>query len=267
MFAGSKGAVYVSDSIAKPMPEAARKPTREGEAVTIMVPRPPAEGIITAHYRASGIEAVEGADFEALAGTLEWAADDHTPKSIVLQTLDDHIVERNESLTVDVHIDTDGSNSSAATGTMARTDAPQLILDTSYLIVIQDNESTGWAGIDVLADAPLKTTEAGGTAVFRLVLTKPPTSSVVLDLTVGAPDEISLDKYTLTFTSSNWNQPQSITATGLDDDVYDRNVAVQINVVPTSSDTAYANLKPLSVYVTNLDDDDGLFADGFDGID
>ena len=269
IFSGSRGAVYISDSFVKPMPEATRKTVREGEAVTISVPRPPAAGIVMASYGTTGIEAQKGVNFEALTGTLEWAADDSAPKPIVVQTLEDGIAEGDKSLTVDIHISTDGASSgrsTAGTMAMARAGTSQLILDTSYLIVIHDNESTGKAGIDVLTDGPLETTEAGGTAVFRLVLTKPPTADVVLDLDVLAPEQISLNTHRMTFTSSNWNQPRSITATGLDNDVYDRNVAVQIKVVPTSDDRAYTDLVTVSVYVTNIDDevDEAIFADGFE---
>lgn len=267
LLSGSRGAVYVSDSLIKLAPEAAQKSVWESEAVTILIPRPPADGIVTATFNATGLKAKEGVNFEALAGTVEWAADDSAPKAVVLQTLDDGVRGGDKSLTVDVHFSTDASGDRATDATTPRAGEPQLILDTSYLVVIQDNASSGQAGINLLADDPLRTTEAGGTAVFRLVLTRPPTANVVLDLHVGDPSQISLSAYSLTFTGSNWNQPQSITATGLDNDKYDGDVAVQIKALPISDDAAYHALAPLSVYVTNIDEgDDGLFADGFEAV-
>lgn len=265
ILSGSNGAVYISDAIVEPTPQPAQKPVRESETITISVPRPPMDGFISASYNATGIEAEEGLDFVPLAGTLEWAEDDDEPKSIVVQTLDDSIAEGDESLVVEVHFTADASGSGATTGAAPQADTPQLTLDTSYLIVIHDNASTGQAGIDLLADGPLRTTEAGGTAVFRLVLTRPPTADVVLGLVVGDPSQVSLNVYNLTFNPSNWKKPQSITATGVDNTARDGDVAVQIKVFSSSDDTAYDGLAPLSVYVTNIDDDDPvLFADGFE---
>jgi hypothetical protein len=100
----------------------------------------------------------------------------------------------------------------------------------------------------------LKTTETGKTATFTVVLTARPTADVIipvqsLDLTEGTVSTLSL-----TFTSANWNVPQTVTVMGLADGVFDGNVAYSIGVGPTTSaDANYNGLLEQQVQVTNFD--------------
>ena len=79
----------------------------------------------------------------------------------------------------------------------------------SYL----NNKDDDQAGITVTPLTPLVVTEDGGTAQFTLRLNSQPVSPVKVQLTLDRSFEI-LDKYTLIFTSENWDQPQTVTVTG-----------------------------------------------------
>ena len=62
---------------------------------------------------------------------------------------------------------------------------------------------------------------------------------------------------TLTFTSANWNNPQNVTVTGIDDDLVDgtqtTNVTVSIN--DAASDNDFDAVADQTVSVTTTDDD------------
>ena len=64
----------------------------------------------------------------------------------------------------------------------------------------------------------------------------------------------------MTFTTANWNTPQTVTVTGVDDLFDDGDVAYSIVTAPaTSSDGTYNALKALDVSVSNTDDDTAGF--------
>ena len=60
----------------------------------------------------------------------------------------------------------------------------------------------------------------------------------------------------LTFTAANWNVPQTVTVTGVNDDVDDGDMAYTIvTAAATSTDANYNGLNAADVSVTNTDND------------
>ena len=60
----------------------------------------------------------------------------------------------------------------------------------------------------------------------------------------------------MTFTSANWNTPQTVTVTGVDDAVDDGDVAYTIvTTAATSADVAYNGIDAADVSVSNTDND------------
>ena len=100
------------------------------------------------------------------------------------------------------------------------------------------------------------TSEDGTTATFTAVLDTAPTSNVVLDVSSDYPGEVSFDLSQLTFTDQNWDTPQTITITGLDDSDVDGDIDVTITVAvdDTGSDAAYAGISETTT-VTNEDNE------------
>ncbi|MEG3887172.1 Calx-beta domain-containing protein, partial [Microcoleus sp. herbarium19] len=116
-----------------------------------------------------------------------------------------------------------------------------------------DNETPG---ITVSPTAGLTTTEAGGTATFTVQLNTKPTADVTIPLTSDKTSEGTVDKSSVTFTLANWNTPQTVTVTGVDDLVVDGNVAYNIvTAAATSTDTNYSGVNAADVAVTNTDND------------
>ena len=65
--------------------------------------------------------------------------------------------------------------------------------------------------------------ETGTTDTFTVVLNSKPAGDVQIDLTNPDTGEATLDDLSLTFNTSNWNTPQTVTATGVDDLYVDGN--------------------------------------------
>ena len=111
-------------------------------------------------------------------------------------------------------------------------------------------------GVTVTPTVGLVTTEAGGTDAFTVVLNTPPTADVAIDLSSSEISEGTVSTVSLTFTSANWNVPQTVTVTGENDDLVDGDVAYTIITAPAlSADADYSGLDVADVSVTNLDDD------------
>ncbi|MFN7804404.1 MAG: right-handed parallel beta-helix repeat-containing protein, partial [Planctomycetaceae bacterium] len=111
------------------------------------------------------------------------------------------------------------------------------------------------AGITV-SDASGDTTEAGGTATFSVVLTREPTANVTVALSSSDPTEGTIDKSSLVFTPANWNTPQVVTITGIDDTIDDGDVSYSIvTAAAVSADPLYSGLDAYDPPVTNRDDD------------
>ncbi|QEI43952.1 Bifunctional hemolysin/adenylate cyclase [Dolichospermum sp. UHCC 0315A] len=126
-----------------------------------------------------------------------------------------------------------------------------------YSFINQDNEVNGNL-IIFNPITPLVTTESGGTAKFSVSLGRQPSSNVTIPVIISNIKEGILDKSSLTFTSTNWNVPQVLTVTGVDDLIDDSDVSYNLDVSPAvSNDPSYQGLVPAyyGAKITNNDDD------------
>ncbi len=117
----------------------------------------------------------------------------------------------------------------------------------------QDNEF-GLAVGSVAGQA----TEAGGTATFTVALQTPPTTAVTVAVASQDTSEGTASPPSLIFTggaTGNWGTAQTVTVTGVQDDVDDGTVAWQVRLDPASGDTNYNGLANVDVDVTTTDDD------------
>ena len=127
--------------------------------------------------------------------------------------------------------------------------------DTSYngatASVALTNLNENHAGITVTPVSGLQTTDAGGTAVFSVVLSSKPAGVVTVLLSSDNPAAGNPSQGSLSFNAANWNLPQTVTITGGTPGA--SNVGYQIVTAPaTSADPAYAGLKAADVAVTNI---------------
>ncbi len=111
--------------------------------------------------------------------------------------------------------------------------------------------------ITVTPTSGLVTTEAGGVAKFEVKLESKPAENVVISATSlneseGVTDPNPLE---LTFTPSNWENPQEVTVTGVDDIFQDGSQDYEVELKTDSGDRFYAVLGPKFVSIRNEDDD------------
>ena len=172
----------------------------------------------------------------------------------------------NVAQTVTVTGQDDGSTSSSNVAYTIVT-APATSADANYngidaADVSVTNIANDAAGITVMPITPLTTTEAKGQAQFVVLLDKQPTADVTISLSSSDTTEGIIDKSSLTFTTSNpaaadyWSKPQTVTVTGVPDNIVDGNIAYTIDFsAAASGDSAYNGMRPASLPLTNIDID------------
>lgn len=125
-----------------------------------------------------------------------------------------------------------------------------------------DNDVSPGAGIVVTPISGLTTSEAGATVTFTVRLNSAPTANVSIGLSSSDTTEGSVAPAALTFSNANWNTPQIVTVTGVDDALLDGDIAYSIvTAQAVSADPAYSGRNATDVALSNLDNDSG--APGF----
>ena len=99
-------------------------------------------------------------------------------------------------------------------------------------------------------------TEGGGRATFTVALQTQPSAAVTVSVTSRDPGEGTVSPPSLVFTVQNWETPQTVTVTGVDDDVDDGDVDWKVRLDPSSGDADYDGLAPVDVDVSTEDNDD-----------
>lgn len=129
--------------------------------------------------------------------------------------------------------------------------------DTRYdgksntVTVINDDDDNAGLTLGAISG---HTTEDGDTASFTVCLSSQPTADVTITLTSGDGTEGTVGPTILTFTAENWNTPQTVTVTGVDDSPVDGDITYQIDLSASSDDENFQGLND-SVAVINDDND------------
>lgn len=168
---------------------------------------------------------------------LNWNA----AQTVVVTGVDDAAQDDNQTLTI-------------VLGDAVLTDMRDKALDADDVAITNlDNDTANFL---VTPTTGLETTESQGTATFDVRLLSQPAANVTVHVASNNAGEGVASPAQLTFTPVNWNAPQQVTITGVNDNVADGNQAYQIvldGVV--SADTLYAARDPADVSVVNLDND------------
>ncbi|HRP81617.1 MAG TPA: T9SS type A sorting domain-containing protein [Flavobacteriales bacterium] len=125
-------------------------------------------------------------------------------------------------------------------------------------------DAAGFPGLTTATPLPMVVDETGTTQSLGLRLGIAPTGNVVVDLTVSDPTEASISAAQLTFSSTNWNQTQTVTITGVDNAEDDGDITLHVLATMNTSteDPIYASLPPQQFAVVNRDDDATLTMPG-----
>ncbi|WP_039962012.1 beta strand repeat-containing protein, partial [Kamptonema sp. PCC 6506] len=106
---------------------------------------------------------------------------------------------------------------------------------TTQNIAITDNDT---ASVNITqSSGSTNVSEGGATDSYTVVLNSQPTANVTITIN---PDSQSTSSATsLTFTSANWNTPQTVTVTAVNDNLVEGNHTSTISYTATSTDTNY----------------------------
>ncbi len=106
--------------------------------------------------------------------------------------------------------------------------------------------------------------EGGDTDTYTVVLDTMPSHAVTIVPASTVAGAVTVSPATLTFSTTNWNSPQTVTVTAVDD-TSSGNRRVAIRHTATSSDTDYSGIDIFPVNVRVLDND-GLVLTQSDGV-
>ena len=100
------------------------------------------------------------------------------------------------------------------------------------------------------------TTEAGGTASFQVVLDRAPSAPVSIAVSSSNAADGTVSTASLVFTAANWNTPQTVTVTGVDNILVTPDASYTIVLgAAVSSDSVYNGIDPADVVLTHHNDD------------
>lgn len=175
----------------------------------------------------------------AVTSLIFTAGDWNTPQNVIITGVDDAVQDGNVGYSI-------------VTGAATSTDSDYSNVNADDVSVTNNDNDT--AGVTVNPTA-ITTDEDGGTANFSVVLNTQPTADVTISLNVDDGTEAQLSTDGVIFTGINWNVSQSVTVTGLNDDVVDGNIAYTITTTATSSDANYNGVAVADVSGVNNDND------------
>jgi hypothetical protein len=134
-------------------------------------------------------------------------------------------------------------------------DSPEYLALPSRRVALT-NLDNDIASIQIRAPEQLNTSEAGTTDQFEVLLQSQPKAPVRIQLRPSLPAEVSVSPTELELTPENWNQPQRIVVTGLDDRQLDGPQSFLVQVLPAqSADQLYDGLDAADLVGTNEDND------------
>jgi large repetitive protein len=170
----------------------------------------------------------------------------NVPQTVTITGIDDAVDDGNIASTITVSVDAANSDN-----------AFDLLPNQTVAITTIDNDTAGFT----LSKTTASVNESGSTDTFTVILTTQPASSVVLNITANDSTEATVAPATLTFTTGNWNTPQTITITGIDDALDDGNIVstITISVNDASSDDAFDPLTDQTLAITTIDNDTAGF--------
>jgi len=131
-----------------------------------------------------------------------------------------------------------------------------LVRDTSTGAIIASLdpiESTPATVTLAESDGSTSVTESGATDTYTLALGTQPTADVVVSVT--GTDQLTVSPSTLTFTPENWDTPQTVTVSAVDDSVVEGEHTAVITHSAVSVDAEYNGISVADVTVSIEDDE------------
>lgn len=166
------------------------------------------------------------------------------PQTVIVVPVDDFRIDGTQTVTLTLAVNDANSSQSYANAE-----------DVAVTAAVHDNDAPGLSIIQT--NGATVVIESGTTDTFDVLLLAQPASDVVVQLASQDTTQATLDITTLTFSPATWNVPQTVTATGVNNDIIDgtRVISVIVSVDNAASDPVFATLPDRNVNVTVIDDD------------
>ena len=155
-------------------------------------------------------------------------------------------------------MDQDGNRRVTITHTTTSSDPNYNTIDIDYMIATVVDNDTAAVNVSQSDDftSVNEASGAGRTDPYTVMLATLPTAHVEIEIESGDTGAATVGPTILTFTPSNWNTAQTVTVTGVDDDVdQSNNRRVTISHTATSTDASYNNISIGAVTVMVVNDD------------
>ena len=218
--------------------ESATASVTEGVAqVTLTVVRSGSgDGAVSIDLATADESALAPGDYTATTATLNWADGETGPMTVNVPITNDEIAEAAETFTA----------------TLSNPTGPIEIgtIDTTT-VTIADNDQAGFALAETGDGTTLR--EGGEADTFTIALTSQPVGTVTV--TIAPPERVTADPTTLTFTTANWDQPQTVSVQIGNDEVREPNRVLSASI--TASSAADDNYDGLTSTVTVVITDAG----------
>jgi|GEM_PF-3188392 len=124
--------------------------------------------------------------------------------------------------------------------------------NNSINVTIKDDDEVGVN----ISKATVIVEEDGKDDNFTVVLTSQPESDVTININSSDINQVKVKNVPLIFSSDNWNIPQIINVSSVNDDIDDDNIKVNILISETvSDDKNYSDIDPPDVIANDIDND------------
>ena len=183
---------------------------------------------------AAGRGGLEDAEYSVVPENVTFSTGGSLEQTFTVTTTDDRINDDGESLRL-----TFGTLPGRVTSTSP----------SAATVSINDDDVAGVT----LSETSLGIAE-GGSGDYTVVLTSEPTADVTIESRAPAGSDLTVNPSSLTFTSGNWDSPQTVTVSAAHDDGFSNDTGTITHRV-RSSDSDYNNRSVGSVAVT-VDDDE-----------
>jgi len=175
---------------------------------------------------------------------------------VVLTGIDDNVIDGRRSV---VLVTGDPSSSDPVYNGLTASSVANVTLYNN------DNDNAG-----LVVNPPSQVSENVSSSLLMVSLQTSIAATTTLMVSVSDSTELSISTLQLFFTPSNWNIPQSIIVTGIDDNLIDGDIVstIRLTIDSTNCDSFYCSLPTEVIPVINLDNDADTDGDGiFDQID
>lgn len=175
--------------------------------------------------------------------TLTFTSNDWAIKRVLVRAVDDLVADSSPHVSTITH---SSASSDSRYSALAVASIPCFITDNDY------------SGVRVIpSGGSTLLSEVGGTDQYLVRLTRAPSADVSISITPDAQTQVvSPAGGVLTFTNSNWNLPQSVVLTAVNDTAIEAAHTSTITHTSASSDASYQGIG-VPLVTANITDNDG----------